>query len=335
MQNRELGSTGRQVGALGLGCMGMSWGYHESGRDDGESAAAIQAALARGVSFFDTAHIYGDGHNEKLLGDTLHGQHDVTIATKGGITVDSLEARTMHRDGSPATLRRQIDESLRNLRRDVLDLYYLHRVDPQIPLEESWGALAETVKEGKVRWLGLSEITVEQAQLAHKIHPVTAIQSELSLRTRDALGQSFSGGHADSAGGADAPAGNVVEWARTNGTSFVPFAPLGRGFLTNTLSSEGFEEGDFRKTNPRFSPEAFASNATISSTIGKVATAQNSTAAQIALAWVLGLGQHIIPIPGTRRSDHLEENIAALHVELSSTQKQILDQLPTARGSRY
>lgn len=335
MKRRKLGSTGRVVTALGLGCMGMSWGYNESGRDDRESEAAIVAAVDAGVDFFDTARIYGDGHNERLVGRALAGRRNVVIATKGGIVVDDLEARTMHRDGSPEALRRQIDESLRNLGRDVLDLYYLHRVDPDVPLEESWGALAEAVKAGKVRWLGLSEVTVDQASRAQNIHPVTAIQSELSLWTRDALGEGLSARSARFAGGADQASGDVVAWARDRGASIVPFAPLGRGFLTNTLRPSEFEEGDFRKTNPRFAPEAFERNSAITGTVQEIARTHGATAAQVALAWVLDLGEHVIPIPGTRRSAHLAENLAAMEVNLGTSERTRLDDVPAAVGSRY
>ncbi|MGP5390282.1 aldo/keto reductase [Glutamicibacter arilaitensis] len=335
MKKRELGSTGRNVTALGLGCMGMSWGYNESGRDDQESEAAIVAAVDAGVDFFDTARIYGDGHNERLVGRALADRPNVVIATKGGIVVDDLEARTMHRDGSPEALRRQIDESLRNLGRDVLDLYYLHRVDPGVPLEESWGAMAEAVEAGKVRWLGLSEVSIDQASRAHEIHPVTAIQSELSLWTRDALGEGFSAKIAGFAGGADQASGDVVAWARDHGASIVPFAPLGRGFLTNTLHPSDFEEGDFRKTNPRFVPEAFERNSAITGTVQEIARAHGATAAQVALAWVLDLGEHVIPIPGTRRSAHLAENLAAMEVNLAVSERKRLDDVPAAVGSRY
>lgn len=335
MKKRELGSTGRNVTALGLGCMGMSWGYNESGRDDQESEAAIVAAVDAGVDFFDTARIYGDGHNERLVGRALADRPNVVIATKGGIVVDDLQARTMHRDGSPEALRRQIDESLRNLGRDVLDLYYLHRVDPGVPLEESWGAMAEAVEAGRVRWLGLSEVSIDQASRAHEIHPVTAIQSELSLWTRDALGEGFSVEAAGFAGGADQASGDVVAWARDHGASIVPFAPLGRGFLTNTLRPSDFEEGDFRKTNPRFVPEAFERNSAITGTVQEIARAHGATAAQVALSWVLGLGEHVIPIPGTRRSAHLAENLAAMEVNLAVSERKRLDDVPAAVGSRY
>lgn len=335
MTKRELGSTGREVTALGLGCMGMSWGYHESGRDDQESEAAILSAVDAGVDFFDTARVYGDGHNERLVGRALANRPEVVVATKGGLIVDDLDARTMHRDGSPEALRRQIDESLRNLGLDVLDLYYLHRVDPEVPLEESWGALAEAVEAGKVRWLGLSEVSVDQAQRAHDVHPVTAIQSELSLWTRDALGGSFSAETVGAAGGADQASGDVVGWARTHGAAIVPFAPLGRGFLTNTLRPGDFEEGDFRKTNPRFVPEAFERNSAITGTVEEIAREHGATAAQVSLAWVLGLGEHVIPIPGTRRSTHLAENLDAMGVVLSPSERKRLDDVPAAVGSRY
>ena len=294
---RELGRTGRKVFPLGLGCMGMSWIYAESRRDDEHSIAVIRQARDAGVQLIDTAGLYGDGHNEELVGRALRGQRDdVVIATKGGLVVDDLAARRVHRDGRPETLRRQVDESLRRLDVEQIDLFYLHRVDPAVPIGESWEALSAVVDAGKVRWLGLSEVTIAQAESAHAIHPVTAIQSELSLWTRDPLGHGAEqgtgreqaeptsrGGSAETSNGTSNSTsdGDLLAWTRDHGVSFVPFAPLGRGYLTGTLTPDGFEDGDFRATNPRFTPEAFARNRDITDEISRVASAHDATSAQV------------------------------------------------------
>lgn len=246
---RELGRTGRKVFPLGLGCMGMSWIYAESRRDDEHSIAVIRQARDAGVQLIDTAGLYGDGHNEELVGRALRGQRDdVVIATKGGLVVDDLATRRVHRDGRPETLRRQVDESLRRLDVEQIDLFYLHRVDPAVPIGESWEALSAVVDAGKVRWLGLSEVTIAQAESAHAIHPVTAIQSELSLWTRDPLGHGAEqgtgreqaeptsrGGSAETSNGTSNSTsdGDLLAWTRDHGVSFVPFAPLGRSSVAS------------------------------------------------------------------------------------------------------
>lgn len=348
---RELGRTGRKVFPLGLGCMGMSWIYAESRRDDEHSIAVIQQARDAGVQLIDTAGLYGDGHNEELVGRALRGQRDdVVIATKGGLVVDDLAARRVHRDGRPETLRRQVDESLRRLDVEQIDLFYLHRVDPAVPIGESWEALSAVVDAGKVRWLGLSEVTIAQAESAHAIHPVTAIQSELSLWTRDPLGhgaeqgtgreQAEPTGRGSSDGTSDGASnntsnGDLLAWTRDHGVSFVPFAPLGRGYLTGTLTPDGFEDGDFRATNPRFTPEAFARNQAITDEIARVASAHHATSAQVCLAWLLGLSENIIPIPGTRSSTHLSQNLRATQLALTDDEMRTLDGLPAPSGARY
>ena len=348
---RELGRTGRKVFPLGLGCMGMSWIYAESRRDDEHSIAVIQQARDAGVQLIDTAGLYGDGHNEELVGRALRGQRDdVVIATKGGLVVDDLAARRVHRDGRPETLRRQVDESLRRLDVEQIDLFYLHRVDPAVPIGESWEALSAVVDAGKVRWLGLSEVTIAQAESAHAIHPVTAIQSELSLWTRDPLGhgaeqgtgreQAEPTGRGSSDGTSDGASnntsnGDLLAWTRDHGVSFVPFAPLGRGYLTGTLTPDGFEDGDFRATNPRFTPEAFARNQAITDEIARVASAHDATSAQVCLAWLLGLSENIIPIPGTRSSTHLSQNLRATQLALTDDEMRTLDGLPAPSGARY
>lgn len=337
MEEKTLGDDGPAVGRIGLGCMGMSWGYAESGRDDAASGRVIRDALDAGIRLLDTAAVYGDGHNEKLVGKAVAGRReDAVIATKGGLVVDDLATRTMHRAGRPDALRRQVDESLRRLGVDDIDLYYLHRVDPTTPLEESWSALAELVAEGKIRHLGLSEVTIRQAEVAHHIHPVAAIQSELSLWTREPLGvQSEDTASDDVAGAGSVAEGDLVDWAQRHGVAFIPFAPLGRGYLTGTLTVDGFEIGDFRATNPRFLPEAFLRNQAITDEVARIAAAHDATPAQVSLAWLLGLGDHVIPIPGTRSSAHLRENLGAGRIQLTDDERAVLDKLPAPVGSRY
>lgn len=324
MPRRRLGAYGPLVGAIGLGCMGMSWGYAESARDDHESAAVLSAALDRGVTLIDTAAVYGDGHNEELVGRALAGRRDeAVLATKGGLVVDDLATRAMHRDGSPAALRAGVERSLRRLRTDVIDLYYLHRVDDTVPLAESWGALAELVERGHLRALGLSEVTVDQAAEAHAIHPATAVQSELSLWTRDALGNGPGGGV------------DVVGWCAAHDVAFVPFAPLGRGFLSGTITAPRFEPNDFRARNARFAPPALAANLRIVEIVQAVADRHEAGPAQVSLAWVLARGPNVVPIPGTRSRTHLAENIAAAELRLTEQDIAELDAVPAAVGTRY
>ena len=390
---RELGAGGPRVMPIGLGCMGMSWIYAESGRDDAESVRVIREALDSGVGLLDTALVYGDGHNERLVGRAIAGRRDdVVVATKGGLVVDDLATKSIHRDGRPGALRRHVEGSLERLGVERIDLYYLHRVDPDVPLEESWGALAELVAEGKLARIGLSEVTVAQAAAAHEIHPVAAIQSELSVWTRDPLGgkaagdvQTRMGADASRAGtsgpaggkatapkvadgnGADGKAtdrktitgkatagngaaeaekstaagaraeagGNLLAWTLANGVAFVPFAPLGRGYLTGTLAPNTFESGDIRSVNPRFTAEAFERNRAIGEEIASIAAVYGATSAQVSLAWLLGLADNVIPIPGTRSGKHLAENLEAVSLRLSDAERERLDRLPQAYGSRY
>ena len=323
---RELGAAGPRVAPIGLGCMGMSWIYAESGRDDAESVRVIREALDSGVGLLDTAALYGDGHNERLIGRAVAGRRDgVVVATKGGLVVDDLATKSIHRDGRPEALRRHVEGSLERLGVERIDLYYLHRVDPDVPLEESWGALAELVAEGKLARIGLSEVTVAQAAAAHAVHPVAAIQSELSVWTRDPLGGQTR---------TDAEE-NLLEWTLANGVAFVPFAPLGRGYLTGTLAPGTFESGDIRSVNPRFTAEAFECNRLIGEEIARIAEAHGATSAQVSLAWLLGLADNVIPIPGTRSGRHLAENLGAVGLRLSDAERERLDRLPQAYGSRY
>ena len=329
---RELGAGGPRVMPIGLGCMGMSWIYAESGRDDAESVRVIREALDSGVGLLDTALVYGDGHNERLVGRAIAGRRDdVVVATKGGLVVDDLATKSIHRDGRPGALRRHVEGSLERLGVERIDLYYLHRVDPHVPLEESWGALAELVAEGKLARIGLSEVTVAQAAAAHAIHPVAAIQSELSVWTRAPLGGEAPG---DTGAGAEA-GGNLLAWTLANGVAFVPFAPLGRGYLTGTLAPGTFESGDIRSVNPRFTAEAFERNRAIGEEIASIAAVHGTASAQVCLAWLLGLADNVIPIPGTRSGKHLAENLEAASLRLSDAERERLDRLPQAYGSRY
>jgi aryl-alcohol dehydrogenase-like predicted oxidoreductase len=316
VEQRRLGSTGPTVGEIGLGCMSMSWAYLGDAPED-ESIAVIRRALELGVTLFDTADVYGPFTNEALLGRALEGRRDdAVIATKVGLVVGPSGGYPLLNDARPERILEEIDGSLRRLRTDVIDLYYLHRVDTHVPLEDTWGAMADLVRVGKVRALGLSEVNVDELERAHAIHPVTAVQSELSLWTRDALPE-------------------IVPWCAANGAAFVPFAPLGRGFLTGAITAASFERADFRAQNPRFTPEAIAANLAIVERVREVAERHGATPAQVALGWVLARGDHVIPIPGTKRLTYLEENAGAAALRLTSEDLAELENLPTAFGSRY
>jgi aryl-alcohol dehydrogenase-like predicted oxidoreductase len=323
MRKVLLGKDGPLVGVIGLGCMGMSWGYSESSNDENESISTIHEAIELGVGLFDTADVYGDGHNETLVGRALSDQRDqVVLATKCGHVLDDLATKRMHRDGSPEHIRAAVRASLSRLGTDVIDLYYLHRVDDNVPLAESWGTMSELVAAGLVRSIGLSEVTVEQAAQAHALHPVAAIQSELSLWSRDPLGTG--------------PDDDLVAWCKHQDVAFVPFSPLGRGFLTGAMDSATvFEDSDYRLQLPRLTTESRHTNQRIVDLLREVATAHDASPAQVALAWVLAQGEHIIPIPGTRRSQHLRSNVAAAEVVLSEAEIARLDGAPVAMGERY
>ncbi len=314
--------TGRYVGAVGLGCMGMSCAYAESERDDRASIALVREAIDLGVTFLDTSDFYGAGHNEGLVGRALAGVRDkVVLCTKVGLIADPATGETI-RDGSPGHVRESVEASLRRLDTDVIDLYYLHRVDPEVPLAETWGVMAELVAEGKVRHLGLSEVSIAQAEEAHRVHPVAAIQSELSLWTRDPLG-------------ADGSAEDVVGWCAANGASFVPFSPLGRGFLTGALTTATFERTDFRWRLPRFQDGVLEQNLRIVEVVRAVAERHGATPAQVAIAWTLAQGEHVIPIPGTKKRRYLHENTAAAGVDLDADDLADLDAVPAPVGARY
>lgn len=317
-----LGSQGLRVSRQGLGCMGMSWAYGgPADRDESESAATIQHALDLGVTFLDTAELYGPYTNEEVVGRAIAGRRDeVVLATKFGV-LPAAEApvdtsrRTV--DGRPETVRRSLDGSLRRLGVDHVDLYYQHRPDPAVPVEETVGAMAELVATGKIRYLGLSEVDAEVVERAHAVHPITAVQSEYSLWTREVEA--------------------VLPTLRRLGIGLVAYSPLGRGFLTGAFRSPSdLPEADWRRTNPRFSAEAFAANNRIVDVVRDVAAARGVTPAQVALAWVVSRGDDIVPIPGTTRRTRLAENVAALDVRLSTEDLERLDPLGEAIvGARY
>jgi aryl-alcohol dehydrogenase-like predicted oxidoreductase len=316
VEQRTLGSSGIAVSAIGLGCMGMSWAYGAG--DDNESLAVIERALELGVTFLDTSDVYGPFTNEQLVGRAIAGRRDdVVLATKAGLVVEDRANYVLGRDGRPEHIREACEASLQRLGVEAIDLYYLHRVDPEVPIEDSYGAMAELVAEGKVRALGLSEVDVATLERAAAIHPIAALQSELSLWTRDALAE-------------------VLPWCREHDVAFVPFAPLGRGFLTGTLPVDStFGEGDFRRRNPRFQPDSLEQNQAIVERVRAVADQVSATAAQVAIAWVLAQGENVIPIPGTKRLRYLEENVGAVRVELDADTVARLDALPAPAGTRY
>jgi aryl-alcohol dehydrogenase-like predicted oxidoreductase len=318
METRNLGSTPLAVSAVGLGCMSMSQSYGP--RDDDESIQTIHRALDLGVTFFDTAAIYGQGHNETLLGRALGARRrEVVLATKCGILPPEGD-KGLRADGSPASILSSCDESLRRLGTDVIDLFYLHRVDPKTPIEESVGALASLVRAGKVRFIGLSEAAPATLRRAHKVHPVAALQSEYSLWFRD-------------------PETQVLPVCRELGIGFVPFSPLGRGFLSGALKdTTTLTADDMRKQLPRFQGSNFEQNLTLVRGLETMAARKGCSPAQLALAWLLAKGHDIVPIPGTKRRKYLEENVAAAKVALSAADIAELDAgFPpgAAEGARY
>ncbi|MGY1623398.1 aldo/keto reductase [Geodermatophilus sp. SYSU D00965] len=313
---RTLGRDGLVVSSLGLGCMGMSQSYGAADRD--ESIATVHRALDLGVTFLDTSDVYGDGHNEELVGEAIAGRRDeVQLATKFSL---SRRDGGMAIDGRPENVRACAEASLRRLRVDVIDLYYQHRVDPRVPIEDTVGAMAELVQQGKVRHLGLSEASAASIRRAVAVHPIAALQSEWSLWTRDLEGE-------------------VLGVAREHGIGIVPFSPLGRGFLTGAIKSpEDFAADDFRRGHPRFTGDAFAANLRLVDAVRALAEAKGCTAGQLALAWVLAQGEDVVPIPGTKRRAYLEENAGAAAVELSDDELARLSAIAppgVAEGSRY
>lgn len=335
----QRGVAGRPVGAVGLGCMGMSWSYGLAEQDDARSIAVIHEALDLGVDHLDTADMYGMGRNEELVGRALAGtdRDRAFLATKVGLVVDDPATYTVHRDGSPEHVRTGIDASLRRLGVDHVDLWYLHRVDEHVPLAETWGAMAEAVAAGKARAIGLSEVTLEQLAVAQAIHPVAAVQSELSLWSRDALGVALETEEIDAAtptyGGGGAAAQDVVGWCRDHGAAFVAFSPLGRGYLTGTVSEVA--DDDFRARNPRFQRAALERNRRIVDAVAAVAARHDALPGQVALAWVLAQGPHVVAIPGTKRPEYLRQNAAAADLVLTEQDLDELSRIPAVAGTRY
>lgn len=313
MEQRKLGTQGLVVSAMGLGCMGMTFAYGSA--DEAEAITTIHRAIELGVNFLDTAEIYGPHTNERLVGKALKGRREgVAVATKFGFRYsDGIRGV----DGTPENVKRVADESLERLGIDVIDLYYQHRRDRSVPVEETVGAMKELVEAGKVRYLGLSEVSPETLRRAHAVHPISALQSEYSLWERRVEK-------------------HVLPALRELGIGFVPYSPLGRGFLTGAVNVETLEENDFRRTNPRFSKESARANQRIVDTVREVAAAAGATPAQVALAWVLSRGNDVVPIPGTKRVSYLEENVGAAHVKLTPEQLERLEGLhQQTAGERY
>jgi aryl-alcohol dehydrogenase-like predicted oxidoreductase len=316
MTSRRLGSSGIEVGPVGLGCMGMTHAYDFSEQDETESIRVIHRALELGATLIDTADVYGPHTNEVVVGKALAGRRDeAVLATKCGLL--QLDGGPMTRNGSPEYVAAACDASLARLGVDHVDLYQLHRVDPEVPVEETWGAFAALVDAGKVRAIGLSEASLDEIERCHAVHPVASVQSELSLWTRDW-------------------ASDVLPWCRANDVAFLAFAPLGRGFLTGAITADrGFEAGDFRGGLPRFQPENLAANQALVDAVRAVAVRVGATPAQVAIAWLLAQADQVVPIPGTKRVHRLEENVAAGAVALSADDLAELDALPAPVGTRY
>ncbi|MGR3885659.1 aldo/keto reductase [Pseudomonas sp. 1152_12] len=321
MHTRQLGKNGPQVSAIGLGCMGMT-DFYTTGTDTQEAIATLHRALELGITLLDTADMYGPHTNEALIGKAIAGKREhVFLASKFGFVRDPSNPASRAVNGRPEYIRTAIDGTLKRLGIETLDLYYQHRVDPEVAIEESVGAMAELVKQGKVRYLGLSEASAANLERAHKVHPISALQSEYSLWSRD---QEDNG---------------CLAACQRLGIAFVPYSPLGRGFLTGALKSpDDFAADDYRRSSPRFQGENFAKNLLLVDQVQALAAEKGITAGQLALAWVLAQGDYLIPIPGTKQRKYLEENVAALDITLSPAEQAALASIFPAgatAGSRY
>ena len=321
MHTRQLGKNGPQVSAIGLGCMGMT-DFYTTGSDTQEAVATLHRTLELGVTLLDTADMYGPHTNETLIGKAIAGKRDqVFLASKFGFVRDPANPTVRRVNGRPEYIREAIEGTLKRLGVETLDLYYQHRIDPQVAIEETVGAMAELVKQGKVRYLGLSEASAASLERAHKVHPISALQSEYSLWSRD---QEDNG---------------CLAACQRLGIAFVPYSPLGRGFLTGALKNpDDFAADDYRRSSPRFQGENFAKNLRLVDRVKTLAAEKGITAGQLALAWVLAQGDYLIPIPGTKQRKYLEENVAAVDVTLSAVELSALASIFEAgatAGSRY